>query len=191
MTQALPPGGMTQISQRKMSKEAAAFQRLNTPVLNLGESAFEGCVNLTGTIKLNANATSIGANAFKGCDKIDLILIPEAAEADIAAAGFSEEIPYVVYQYDIDTDAANFFIQDVHYGSKSQITFDGNIFDGTWSCGVELVCERTSLMLSRNRAKRRGITTQRMMARSLLQNILQTLFFAIPSRYLKNLEILL
>ncbi len=125
----------------KEDVKSVTFQRLNTPVLNLGESAFEGCVNLTGTIKLNANATSIGANAFKGCDKIDLILIPEAAEADIAAAGISEEIPYVVYQYDIDTDAANFFIQDVHYGSKSQITFDGNIFDGTWSCGVELVCE--------------------------------------------------
>lgn len=61
----------------KEAVKSVTFQRLDTPVLNLGPSAFEGCVNLTGTIKLNADATSIGENAFLGCDKVDLILIPQ------------------------------------------------------------------------------------------------------------------
>lgn len=128
---------------RKEDVKSVTFQRLNTPVLNLGESAFEGCVNLEGTIKLNADATSIGANAFKGCDKVDLILIPEAAQADIEAAGIPQQTAYVIYQYDMAVDAASFMIKDVYYGAHSQIVFDGNIFDGTWSCGVNLVCEDT------------------------------------------------
>ena len=126
----------------KEDVKSVTFQRLDTPVLNLGESAFEGCINLEGVVKLNADATSIGANAFKGCDKIDLILIPEGAKADIEAAGISEETAYIVYQFDKDADSANgFFVRDVHYGSMTQIVFDGNIYDGTWSCGVDLICE--------------------------------------------------
>lgn len=126
---------------KKEDVKSVTFQRLDTPVLNLGESAFEGCVNLTGTIKINADATSIGVNAFKGCDKVDLILIPEGARADIETAGIPEQTAYVVYKYDKDTDGANFFVQDVRYGSETQIVFDGYIFDGVWSCGVILVCE--------------------------------------------------
>lgn len=125
----------------KEDVKSVTFQRLYTPVLNLGESAFEGCVNLEGTIKLNADATSIGANAFKGCDKVDLILIPEGAQADIETAGIPEQTAYVVYQYDNNKDWNNFFVKDVHYGSEKQVVFDGTIFDGTWSCGVIMVCE--------------------------------------------------
>ena len=75
----------------KEAVKSVTFQRLDTPVLNLGPSAFEGCVNLTGTIKLNADATSIGENAFLGCDKVELILIPQGAQADIEAAGIPEQ----------------------------------------------------------------------------------------------------
>lgn len=32
---------------------------------------------------------------------------------------------------------------DVHYGSQTQVVFDGTIFDGEWSCGVTLICEET------------------------------------------------
>ena len=125
----------------KEDVKSVTFQRLYTPVLNLGESAFEGCINLEGVVKLNADATSIGANAFKGCDKIDLILIPEGAKADIETAGIPEQTAYVIYQYDRNTDWGNFFVKDVHYGSEKQVVFDGYIFDGTWSCQVILVCE--------------------------------------------------
>ncbi len=125
----------------KEDVKSVTFQRLDTPVLNLGESAFEGCVNLEGVVKLNADATSIGANAFKGCDKVDLILIPEGAQADIGIAEIPEQTAYVIYQYDRDTDPSNFFVKDVYYGSEMQIVFDGYIFDGTWSCGVILICE--------------------------------------------------
>ncbi len=75
----------------KEAVKSVTFQRLDTPVLNLGPSAFEGCVNLTGTIKLNADATSIGENAFLGCDQVELILIPQGAQADIEAAGIPEQ----------------------------------------------------------------------------------------------------
>lgn len=125
----------------KEDVKSVIFQRIDTPVLNLGESAFEGCINLEGTIKLNADATSIGANAFKGCDKVDLILIPEGAQADIGIAGIPEQTAYVVYQYDNNKDWNNFFVKDVHYGSETQVVFDGTIFDGEWSCGVILICE--------------------------------------------------
>ncbi len=125
----------------KEAVKSISFQRLDTPVLNIGDSAFEGCVNLEGTIKLNADATSIGVDAFKGCDNLDLILIPEGAQGDIEASGIPEQTAYMVYQYDMNTDSSSFFVRDVHYGSKTQIVFDGYIFDGTWSCGVNLVCE--------------------------------------------------
>lgn len=127
----------------KEAVKSVTFQRLYTPVLNLGPSAFEGCVNLTGTIKLNADATSIGENAFLGCDQVDLILIPQGAQADIETAGIPEQTAYVVYQYDRNESWSNFYVCDVHYGSQTQAVFDGTIFDGEWSCGVTLVCEET------------------------------------------------
>lgn len=127
----------------KEAVKSVTFQRLDTPVLNLGPSAFEGCVNLTGTIKLNADATSIGENAFLGCDQVELILIPEAAQADIETAGIPEQTAYMVYRYDQYAGGGYFYVCDVHYGSLTQIVFDGEIFDGTWSCGVVFACEET------------------------------------------------
>lgn len=127
----------------KEAVKSVTFERLYTPVLNLGPSAFEGCVNLTGTIKLNADATSIGENAFLGCDQVDLILIPQGAQADIEAARIPEQTAYVVYQYDRNESWSNFYVCDVHYGSQTQVVFDGTIFDGEWSCGVTLICEET------------------------------------------------
>ena len=125
----------------KEDVKSVAFERLDTPVLNIGESAFEGCVNLTGAVKLNAQTKSIGANAFKNCGSLSLILIPEAVQDDIQASGIPDQVAYVAYSY--DTDTFNFLVKDVHYGSQSQIRLpDDNIYDGEWSCsGIYLICE--------------------------------------------------
>lgn len=125
----------------KEDVKSVEFARLETPVLNIGESAFEGCVNLAGSIKMNAQAVSIGINAFKDCGKIDLMLIPEAVQGDIEASGLPDQVPYVVYAYDRGT--FNFLVKDVHYGTESQIRLpDDNIYDGEWSCsGIYLICE--------------------------------------------------
>ena len=45
---------------RKEEVLSVEFQRLDTPVLNIGDNAFADCTNLTGTIKINGRATSIG-----------------------------------------------------------------------------------------------------------------------------------
>lgn len=125
----------------KEAVKSVSFQRLDTPVINIGDSAFEGCVNLSGIIKLNADATSIGKDAFKGCGKIDTIMIPEAAKDDIADAGISENVPYMVYQFDMNAQHGFLFIQEVHYGNKTQLSFDGNIYDGTYSCSMHVACK--------------------------------------------------
>lgn len=125
----------------KEDVKSVEFQRLDTPVLNIGENAFEGCVNLTGPVKLNAQTKSIGKDAFKDCDNIDLILIPQTVQGDIEAAGIPDQVAYVVFTFDRDT--FYFFVNDIHYGAQNQICLpDDNIYDGTWSCsGIYLVCE--------------------------------------------------
>ena len=128
----------------KEAVKSVTLQRLDTPVINIGDNAFEGCVNLTGTIQINAYATSIGKDAFKGCDNIDLILIPKAAEASIAEAGISADTAYVVYEFDqsnVDGNGYNFVVCDVVYGSLNQIVYDGVTVAGTTLChGNHLVC---------------------------------------------------
>ena len=115
----------------------------STGVCSIGENAFAGCSNLSGTIELNAQTTSVGANAFTGCNNIDLILIPESVESDIATADIPNDVPYLVYSFNYST--FNFIVKDVHYGSQNTITLpDNNIFYGITSCsGFYLICEDT------------------------------------------------
>lgn len=114
-----------------------------TGVCSIGENAFAGCSNLSGTIELNAQTTNIGANAFTGCNDIDLILIPENVESDIATTDIPNNVPYLVYSFNSGT--FNFIVKDVHYGSQNTITLpDNDIFCGGISYdGFKLVCEDT------------------------------------------------
>lgn len=124
----------------KDAVKSVEFQRLNTPVLNIGANAFDGCTNLSGTIKLNAQTASIGADAFKGCNNLEVILLPKAVQESIQTAGIPQNTAYVVYEHDNDT--GNFVIHDIAYGAQEQIVFDGMIYNGTtsWSC-CSLVAE--------------------------------------------------
>lgn len=112
--------------------KSVEFQRLDTPVLNIGAHAFDGCTNLSGTIKLNAQTASIGADAFKDCNNVDVILIPKTVQEDIEAAGIPENTAYVVYE--MDNNTLDFIVQDIKYGSQEQIVFDGVIYNGITSC---------------------------------------------------------
>ena len=120
--------------------KSVEFQRLNTPVLNIGANAFDGCTNLSGTIKLNAQTASIGADAFKDCNNLEVILLPKAVQESIQTAGIPQNTAYVVYEHDNNT--GNFVIHDIGYGAQEQIVFDGMIYNGTtsWSC-CSLVAE--------------------------------------------------
>ena len=124
----------------KDAVKSVEFQRLKTPVLNIGKNAFDGCTNLSGTIKLNAQTASIGADAFKGCDNLKVILLPKAVQESIQTAGIPQNTAYVVYEHDNNT--GNFVIHDIAYGAQEQIVFDGMIYNGTtsWSC-CSLVAE--------------------------------------------------
>lgn len=121
--------------------KSVEFARIDTPVLNIGAGAFEGCINLTSPIKLNAQTASLGADAFKDCESLDLVLIPETVQNAVEASGLPNQVAYVIYAY--DTDTFNFFVKDVHYGSQSQIQLPDNyIHSGEWSCsGIYLICE--------------------------------------------------
>ncbi len=125
---------------QKDDVKSVEFQRLKTPILNIGAHAFDGCTNLSGTIKLNAQTASIGADAFKGCDNLKVILLPKAVQESIQTAGIPQNTAYVVYEHDDTT--GNFVIHDIDYGAQEQIVFDGMIYNGTtsWSC-CSLVAE--------------------------------------------------
>lgn len=119
-----------------ISKEAVKsveFQRENGPILNIGANAFDGCTNLTGTIKLNAQTRSIGKDAFKGCDNLEVIMIPKVVQKDIAQAAISAQTTYVIYEFNGDT--LDFCVQDIKYGAQKQIVFDGGIYNGITACG--------------------------------------------------------
>ena len=116
----------------KDAVKSVEFQRLDTPVLNIGAHAFDGCTNLSGTIKLNAQTASIGVDAFKDCNNVDVILIPKTVQGNIETAGIPENTAYVVYE--MDNNTLDFIVQDIKYGSQEQIVFDGVIYNGTWSC---------------------------------------------------------
>lgn len=127
---------------KKEDVKSVEIQFHQNPVLHLGESAFDGCVNLTGTIKLNADTASIGANAFRGCEKLDQIFIPKAVEGDVAAAGIPQNVAYVIYEYDRETSFTNLYVWDVHYGDQEQVTFDGRIADGgIMPVGIDVICD--------------------------------------------------
>lgn len=119
-----------------ISKEAVKsveFQRENGPILNIGANAFDGCTNLTGTIKLNAQTRSIGKDAFKGCNNLEVIMIPTEVQSDIAQAAISAQTTYVIYEFNGDT--LDFCVQDIRYGAQKQIVFDGGIYNGITACG--------------------------------------------------------
>ncbi|MCI7492044.1 MAG: leucine-rich repeat protein [Lachnobacterium sp.] len=125
---------------QKDDVKSVEFQRLKTPVLNIGANAFDGCTNLSGTIKLNAQTASIGADAFKGCNNLEVILLPKAVQESIQTAGIPQNTAYVVYEHDNNT--GNFVIHDIVNSAQKQIVFDGMIYNGTtsWS-GCSLVAE--------------------------------------------------
>lgn len=124
----------------KEAVKSVEFERLGTPVLNIGAHAFDGCTNLSGTVKLNAQTASIGVDAFKGCNNVDVILIPKAVQGNIEAAGIPENTAYVVYE--MGNNTLDFIVQDIKYGSQEQIVFDGVIYNGTWSCsGCSIVAK--------------------------------------------------
>ena len=104
----------------KDAVKSVEFQRLKTPVLNIGKNAFDGCTNLSGTIKLNAQTASIGADAFKGCDNLEVILLPKAVQESIQTAGIPQNTAYVVYEHDNNT--GNFVIHDIGYGAPMSLT---------------------------------------------------------------------
>lgn len=116
----------------KEAVKSVEFKRSDTPVLDIGAHAFDGCTNLSGTVKLNAQTASIGVDAFKGCNNVDVILIPKTVQGNIEAAGIPENTAYVVYE--MDSNTLDFIVQDIKYGSQEQIVFDGVINNGTWSC---------------------------------------------------------
>lgn len=119
-----------------ISKEAVKsveFQRENGPILNIGANAFDGCTNLTGTIKLNAQTRSIGKDAFKDCNNLEVIMIPKVVQKDIAQAAIPAQTAYVIYEFNGDT--LDFCVQDIKYGAQKQIVFDGGIYNGITACG--------------------------------------------------------
>ncbi len=132
----------------KDAVKSVEFQRLYTPVLNIGANAFDGCTNLSGTIKLNAQTASIGADAFKDCNNLEVILIPKAVQESIQTAGIPQNTAYVVYEHDNTT--GNFVIHDIAYGAQEQIVFDGMIYNGTtsYSCCCLVAEERFQIVPS-------------------------------------------
>ncbi len=128
-----------------ISKEAVKsveFQRRYdaSPILNIGAHAFDGCTNLSGTIKLNAQTTSIGEDAFKDCNSLETILIPKAVQGQIESAGIPDSTAYVLFEFDGNT--LDFFVTDIKYGTQKQIVFEGTISNGTWGCsGCALIAE--------------------------------------------------
>ncbi len=134
-----------------ISKEAVKsveFQRRYdaSPILNIGAHAFEGCTNLSGTIKLNAQTASIGEDAFKDCNSLETILIPKAVQGQIESAGIPDSTAYVLFEFDGDT--LDFSVTDIEYGAQEQIVFDGMIDNGTWGCsGCVLIAEENLKIL--------------------------------------------
>ena len=116
----------------KGAVKSVEFQMVNQPILNIGAHAFEGCTNLTGTIKLNAQTRSIGKDAFKGCDNLEVIMIPTVVQSDIEQAAISAQTAYVIYEFNGDT--LDFCVQDIKYGAQKQIVFDGDIYNGMGGC---------------------------------------------------------
>ena len=115
----------------KISKEAVKsveFQREDAPILNIGAHAFDGCTNLSGTIKLNAQTKSIGEDAFKGCNSLEVIMIPTVVQSDINQAAIPVQTAYVIYE--VDGDTLDFCVRDIQYGAQKQIVFDGAIYNG-------------------------------------------------------------